>query len=210
MYLDFCNYNKHSTEDTGSQIKEIFNAINLGFDNVSVHVRTLREIKTYLKDSNITVSVPVDYPLGNSEKSVRSHQTLSALKAGASYIDLISNEHLLHNKKYIKFSDEVKAHLNMCSDYDAELRVVLEHSKYDLRKNIALAKILEESGVECVIPSTGFFRDDIYDNILVAQAIESRTNIKCIVSGHMWLDKHYDVAIKGTFFGLRAYSLKLF
>ena len=135
---------------------------------------------------------------------------MRALKAGASTIDLVGNNYLLHNKNYSKFSEEVKKHLKACLDNNAELRVILDNSKYEPAEMIAIAKVLGESGIEYVIPSTGFYRDDIYDNIITSMSIESKTSVKSIVSGHMWLEKHHEMAIEGKFFGLRAYSLELF
>lgn len=210
MYLDFCTYNRTSNKSIDAELEDIFLAIHLGFDNVSVPIRILREIKSLLKGTKITIASPVDYPFGDSEKTPRSHQTLRALKAGASIIDLVGNNYYIYNKSYKKFSEEIKEHLKICLDYGAELRVLLDSSKYEPSRMISLSKTLEDSGIEYVIPSTGFYRDDIYDNIITAMSIESKTNIKSIVSGHMWLSKHYDTAVGGKFFGLRAYSLELF
>lgn len=210
MYLDFCTYNRTSNKSLDSQLEDIFLAIRLGFNNISVPIRTLRELKPFLKETNITAASPVDYPFGNSEKMPRFHQTVRALKAGTSTIDLVGNNYFLHNKSYGKFSEEIKEHLKICLDHDAELRIVLDNSKYEPSEIIAISKVLGESGIEYVIPSTGFYRDDIYDNIITSMSIESKTSVKSIVSGHMWLEKHHKMAIEGLFFGLRAYSLELF
>lgn len=210
MYLDFCTYNRTSNKSLDSQLEDIFLAIRLGFNNISVPIRTLRELKPFLKETKITAASPVDYPFGNSEKTPRLHQTVRALKAGASTVDLVGNNYFLHNKSYSKFSEEIKEHLRICLDYDAELRIVLDNSKYTPSEMVSIAKVLGESGIEYVIPSTGFYRDDIYDNIITSMSIESKTSVKSIVSGHMWLEKHHEMAIEGRFFGLRAYSLELF
>ena len=60
-----------------------------------------------------------------------------------------------------------------------------------------------------MLPSSGFHNDDIYDNLLVSNSIESNTGLQVISNGYIWLEKQYEAAIGSGIFGLRLYNFQL-
>tara|TARA_R110000744_G_scaffold200354_1_gene319490 strand:- start:5632 stop:6264 length:633 start_codon:yes stop_codon:yes gene_type:complete len=210
MYLEFCNYNKSYVNDIAYQIKEIFEAIDLGVNGLSMPSYLANRMSEDLAPLDISVSCPVDYPTGISSKKVRIHETLSIAKTYVSDIDLVLNPVLVKEDKLLDLKEEIEVHLNICKDYGSTLRVIIHHSLYSLRKNVSLARIIEDAGCEFIIPSAGFHNDDIYDNLLTSKIIEDKTSVKSICNGYIWLDEQYQTVIKSKIHGLRIYSLNIF
>jgi deoxyribose-phosphate aldolase len=207
VYLEYCNYNRAFIENKDEYIGEIYSAISLGFSGLSIPLHILRELNRELRGIPINVSTDIDYPTGTSDAKVRLHESLTSLRAGAKSVDLVLNPFLSNNEEYYKILKELETHCRACDDYGAKLRAILHHNLYDLTRCVSLARVVEDSGCEYIIPSSGFHNDDIYDNLLTSKTIESKTDIKVISNGYIWLKKQYEAAINSNIFGLRLYSL---
>lgn len=210
MYLEYCTYNKSFIEDIDKQSQKLFRAIDLKFDGIAIPLYLLREVKKYFSDLSIVIATPVDYPNGTSDKKVRQHETVVALQSGASAIDLVANPYLIKKNKYRALEEEALTHLRICEDYEADLRVILNYDLHNGKQIGKVADILKNAGVEFIIPSAGFQRDDIYNNLLMSTTIEKHSNLNVIASGQIWLEKQYMTAIQTKIFGLRLYSLNIF
>ena len=209
MYLEFCNYNKSYVNEIADQVKEIFEAIDLGFNGISLPSYLANRMSEELSSLDISMSCPVDYPIGTSSKKVRIHETLSIAKTYINAIDLVLNPILVKEDKLLDLKKEIEIHLNICRDYGATLRIIIHHNLYSLRKNISLARVIEDAGCEFIIPSAGFHNDDIYDNLLTSKVIEDKTSVKSICNGYIWLNDQYQTAIESKIHGLRLYSLNI-
>ena len=209
MHLEFCNYNKPYFDDLDEQRREIFDAIQAGFSGVCLPLYLLRDIREYISGIDMSFACPVDFPNGTGDKKLREHETLSCLKSQANTIDLVLNPFLIKERKYDKIVKEISTHKRMCNDYDATLRIIIHHNLYIMREAIAIARLVEDTGCRYIIPSSGYHNDDIYDNLMIANAIEQKTRVKVISNGYIWLKKQYVTAINSKIFGLRLYSLNL-
>ena len=209
MYLEFCNYNKSYVNNIDYQIKQIFEAIDLGMNGISIPLYLANRMSEDLSGLDISVSCPVDYPTGTGGKKIRTHETLSIAKTYVNTIDLVLNPILVKEEKLLELKKEVRTHIKICNDYNCTLRVILHHNLYPLQQVITLARIVEDAGCNFVIPSAGFHNDDIYDNLLTAKIIENKTSIKSICNGYIWLDEQYKTVCDADIFGLRIYSLNI-
>ena len=210
MFLEFCNYNKTYADTQKEQIAEVFSAIDANFDGIAVSLNVLRQISDLLRDIPISISTTTDFPQGRADKKLRMHETIIGLKSGANKIDLVANPFLIDDARFYDFCKDIKSHKRACDDYGADLRVIINHNLYSLRKNISIARMVEDAGALFIIPAAGFHNDDIYDNILTCNAIESHTSIKTVCNGYIWLEKQYLAAINADIFGLRLYNLHRF
>jgi len=210
MYLEYCAYNKSFIEDVDVQSQKLFRAVDLKFDGLAIPLYLLREVKTYFSDLDITIATPVDYPNGTSDKKVRQHETVVSLQSGANAIDLVANPYLIKTNKYSALEKETETHLRICEDYNADLRIILNYDLHNGKQIARVSDVLKNAGVDFIIPSAGFQRDDIYNNLLMSTTIEKHSNINVIASGQIWLEKQYMVAIQTKIFGLRLYSLNIF
>ena len=209
MYLEFCNYNNSHFDNLESQTRQVFDAVSVGFSGVAVPVYLLKEVATYFSKTIIDVATVVDFPNGTSDKKIRQHEALVALKVGADFIDVPINPYLVRDKKYSKIESEIKTFMRMCKDYGAEPRMMMQHNLHSLKESLALARFMQDIGVPYILPASGFHNDDMYDNLVLCSAIEEKTDIKTIFNGHIWLENQYNQAIRSNIFGLRLYSFNL-
>jgi|TARA_R110000744_G_scaffold4455_1_gene16089 deoxyribose-phosphate aldolase len=209
MFLEFCNYNNSFVSSSDKQIQEIFEAIELKFEGVAIPLYLLRKTQPFIKDLSLSIATSSDFPEGKGDKKLRLHETIVGLRAGANKIDLVASPFLIEDGEYLELCEEFKTHKRACDEYDAELRIVINHTSYSPSKIITIARVVEDSGVEFMLPSSGFHNDDIYDNLLVSNSIESNTGLQVISNGYIWLEKQYEAAIGSGIFGLRLYNFQL-
>tara|TARA_R110002020_G_scaffold345153_1_gene559188 strand:- start:517 stop:1149 length:633 start_codon:yes stop_codon:yes gene_type:complete len=209
MYLEFCNYNKSYVNDIDYQTRELFDAIDLGINGLSIPFYLANRMSEDLAPLDICISCPIDYPTGTGSKKVRLHETLAVSKTYVNTVDLVLNPLLVKEDRLLDLKDEIQAHLRVCNDYGCTLRVIIHHNLYSLQRNISLARVVEDAGCEFIIPSAGFHNDDIYDNLLTSKIIENKTSIKSICNGYIWLQEQYNTVIDSEVYGLRIYSLNI-
>jgi deoxyribose-phosphate aldolase len=208
MFFEYCCYNKNLIEDVDAELMNIFKAIGSGFIGVAVPFHILRQVsQEILLVPEISVACPIDYPLGAGDKKVRQHESIVALKSGANCIDLSMSPYLFKKKSKAAIAKDIIPIYNICVDYNAELRVIINYELYDQKEAVDVCKILKDLGVDAIIPSSGFSNDNIFDNIMFCNALEKEVGISAVCTGRMWLDKHYKAALSSEISCLRAYSL---
>lgn len=208
MYLEYCCYNTIPTNSVEEEIKSVFNAMASEISGLCLPLYIIRQISSELSLlPSLLLSCPIDYPFGIGDRKVRQHETLAALKSGVNTVDLVMNPFLFKTKSQSSIKKDITPILKVLKEYDADLRIILNYDLYDPEELMDVVKILEEVGVNMIIPSSGFRNDDIFDNLLFCDKVEKETSIKTVCSGRMWLKKHYRAVINSGLFGLRAYSL---
>ena len=69
-------------------------------------------------------------------------------------------------------------------------------------------KTIVDYGIDFVSVSNGFFAEDIYDNIMMCDAVESKYGIRAIASGSLFEDRHFEVVRASKIYGFRISSIK--
>ena len=173
MFFEYCCYNKNLIEDVDAELMNIFKAIGSGFIGVAVPFHILRQVsQEILLVPEMSVACPIDYPLGAGDKKVRQHESIVALKSGANCIDLTMSPYLFKKKSKAAIAKDIIPIYNICVDYNAELRVIINYELYDQADAVDVCKILKDLGVDTIIPSSGFSNDDIFDNIMFCNILE--------------------------------------
>ena len=207
MYREYCNYNQ-SLINVKTEIPKLFNIVDSGvIDGVAVPLYFLKEIFSYLPPG-MTIACPVGYPFGTTSPKIKLHESLGAIRSGATAIDLVFNPFFLQEKKYKQFFEEIETHKKICEEYGSTLRLVLDHNIIGLNKTLKLSRLLRQIEIDFLIPSISYHHDDIYDNILLCHFIEEETQISTIFSGYAWLPKHYKAIMETDIFGARFFSDK--
>ncbi len=208
MFFEYCCYNKNLIEDVDKEISTIFNAIGSGFAGVAAPLHVLRQIsQEILIIPDMLISCPIDYPLGCGDRKVRQHESVVGLKSGANCLDLVMNPYLFKKQSVNAISKDIFPIMEICSNYNSELRIIINYDLYEQDDCIKVCEILRGLGVETVIPSAGFSNDDIFENLLFCNILEKKLEMSAICTGRMWLEKHYNAALNSQISGLRAYSL---
>ncbi|MCX8081368.1 MAG: deoxyribose-phosphate aldolase [Bacteroidia bacterium] len=124
---------------------------------VCVYPNHVKEAKTFLKGSPVKVaSVSTSFPSGNISYEIKLHDTQYALDEGADEIDMVISrgEFLKGNYGYV--FDEIAGIKELCSSYNARLKVILETGELSTLENVRKASdIAIAAGADFIKTSTG-------------------------------------------------------
>lgn len=209
MLLEFCQHdftlNEHENKET------ILEAIKYKPNYISV---CSYYVKGVSQMTDIPVVCPIDFPIGLSDSKTRLQMGSFAIKNGARALDVTYPAQLIVNRKYDKFREDIKNFNNLSIEHNVVVRYVLEYRKYSYELLYKLSQILLDFGVGTALLSTGYFLDDINDNIIAASMITKKNpNINIILTANIWTKEHVDNIVKSGLSGFRANninSLKLF
>lgn len=200
MLLEFCQHDYTLNEHENREI--ITQSIKYKPDLISVfpcYVKTISQLTT------IPISCPIDFPIGISDSKTRLNMAEFAIKNGARSLDIVSPAQLISNRKYEKFREDIKNFNNLLIDNkNIQIRYILEYRKYSYELLYKLTQILLDFGITTVLLSTGYFLDDINDNIIAASMITKKnadTNI--VLTGNVWTIDHINNIIKSGMAGIR-------
>lgn len=191
-----------------NEMKEfVIAAIKYQPELISVFPHYIKLVKN--NSNNIPVGCLIDYPLGLLDLKSRLLATEFAIKSGANVIELVAPTYHLCNRKYDKFREDVKSHLELCQENNVELRYIVEYRVFTLELLYKIAQILSSFGIKVMYPSTGYSLDDINDNLLACALISKKTtNIKLIANGNVWNDKQIDTINKNIdLYGFKCHSI---
>lgn len=206
MQLEYCYYDMASND---IEIKDILTkVIKFPINTLSILPPHVKLIKSLIKNTQISISCPIDYPLGILDTKNRLELVEASIKNGAKIIDLVCPVYLLTNRKYDKFREDINAHKQLCDQYNIELRYILEYRLYSYELLYKVAQILVSYGIKVAYPSTGYFLDDINDNILACVLINKKNkDLNLICNGNIWNTNHINLIEKTNLFGIRVNSI---
>jgi len=206
MYIDYCcyDYSINEIETTNN----ISTAIKHGIKNIFVFPYTINYIKQdYINDS-IKFGCPVDFPYGLSDQKTRNFAVENIAKSNKiKYIDLMIPTKIITNRKYDKFRDDIKTNLDICKEHGVELRYVLEYRIYSHEVLTKICQILKSFNINTILPSSGIMLDDINDNIIACKFLQTKTEIKTICTGNIYLVNHLALVKKSNIDGLRIHNI---
>ncbi|NDC71872.1 MAG: hypothetical protein EBZ62_00255 [Sphingobacteriia bacterium] len=211
MYIDFAIIDTETDEATAKKIA--LEILQYNINSITVPHYLIRPLKSLISDS-ITLSCLIDYPLGISDSKTRKCAIEQAIKAGATGIDIVMPQNLAANRKYDKIREDIKSANSICIPLNIKPKYILEYRFFDHQCLKKLCEIFETHKISDVYPSTGYFLDNLADNILASLFLyKNSKELNVICSGNMWTEKHFDTINKSGLFGFRTtsrYSLQNF
>lgn len=206
MNLEYCYYDITLKD---SELLEIISKVTkFNLRSISVLPSYLKPIKSLLSNTKIALSSPIDFPLGIMDLSSRLAIAENCINNGASILDVLCPAHLLCNRKYDKFREDIKAMQNLCSNSNLEIRYILEYRQFSYELLYKVAQILYDFNIKTIYPSSGYFIDDISDNITASALINKKVpDINIICTGNIWNNNQIKMAQKSKIYGLRVNSL---
>lgn len=213
MYLEYACYDYSLSDQELKQ--QITLALQLEVTNLALHHNSISVVKNLVADSGkiVQFSSPVDFPYGMLDGKNRLLQITSAVKAGASVIDVMAPSKFIINRKYDKLRDDIQNNLLLCREHGVLLRYMLEYRVFNHETLAKTCQILKSFGVDQVLPSTGMMIDDINDNIIAAKYLTAKSEIKVICNGNLWNEKQAKTITSAQLYGFRSHyipSLELF
>lgn len=211
MYIDFA---LTSTDIAENDVKKIIAEIDAyPISSVTVPFYLIKSIKSLLGGDK-KLSCFIDYPLGLSDVKTRRCAIQEAQKAGATALDIAMPQNLAANRKYDKIREDVRFVQEFSKEHNIHISYVLEYRVFDHHCLKKICEIFENYQITNVYPSTGFFLDNLADNILASIFLhENSKDLNVISTGNIWTDKHFETIIKSGLFGFRTtsqHSLKNF
>jgi deoxyribose-phosphate aldolase len=206
MYIEYAHYDLDAKD---SEITETINAaVNYDIQSISVFYPYIKLIKNQIDINKIQIASPIDFPLGIMDANSRMSMAANCFKNGASIIDVVCPSHYLCNRKYDKFRDDIKNMQAISMDYNGQIRYILEYRKFTYELLYKVAQILLDLNIKTIFPSTGYFLDDISDNILAAALINKRVpDINIVCNGNIWNETHVKLVKNSKIYGLRVNSI---
>lgn len=205
MLLEYSYYDIANNDNNTKEI--LIKVSQFNINSISVLSPYIKLARSIFSDI-IKISTPIDYPLGILDLKTRMEAAEFAIKNGAKIIDLVCPVHYLCNRKYEKFRDDIKNHLELCNKYGVELRYILEYRLYSYDLLYKISQILVSYGINTAYPSTGYLLDDINDNILASVLINKKVaKMNIICTGNLWNNNHINLIQKANLYGLRVNSL---
>jgi len=209
MHLEFAQHDHTLNENENKEL--ITEALQYKPDSISVFSYY---IKNLVQITNTPIICPIDFPVGISDGKTRLNMAEFAIKNGAKGLDVLYPAQLIINRKYEKFREDIKNFKELTNDKNIKIRYTLEYRKYSYELLYKLVQILYDNGVSTVLLSTGYFLDDINDNIIAAGMIVKKTPpINVVLTANIWTKEHVNNIVKSGLYGFRANTingLKLF
>jgi deoxyribose-phosphate aldolase len=142
---------------TPDQIAQLcFEARKYEFASVCVNPTHVKLCAELLRGSPVKVCTVIGFPLGATSTEVKVFETETALRDGASEIDMVINIGALKAKDYDLASKDINGVVRMSHASGALVKVIIETSLLtDKEKEIA-SLLAKEAGADFVKTSTGF------------------------------------------------------
>lgn len=204
MLLEFSQHDYTLNEHENKEI--IQQAIKHKPNSISTFPYYAKSISQLTTD--IPIICPIDFPTGTNDSKSRLIMGEFAIKNGARGLDVTYPAQLISNRKYDKFREDIKNFNSMGIDHNVNIRYILEYRKYSYELLYKVAQILLDFGISTILLSTGYFLDDINDNIIAASMISKKTNnINIILTGNIWTKEQVQSVKKSEFAGLRVSNI---
>lgn len=217
MHIDFL---VNRTDINDVEFKNIITKVlNFSSDINSITVpfyflRSAKNLIEHSKNTSIELSCLIDYPLGISDPKTRQFAVTQAIKNGATTIDICMPQNLAANRKYVKIREDIKNMSDISLDQNIVYRYILEYRNFDHRCLKKLCEIFDNFNIQHVFPSSGYFIDNLADNIIAGVFLHQNSkNLNIMCTGDAWTEKHFATVNKSGLFGIRFtsyYALKNF
>jgi deoxyribose-phosphate aldolase len=206
MYIDFAINNTEINEvETKNIISEI---IKYPVNSITVPHYLLKSVKGMVNIEKIALSCLIDYPLGISDSKTRRSGVEQAQKSGATAIDISMPQNLAANRKYDKIREDIKNILDFCNEHSVHIRYILEYRVFDHHCLKKICEIFDDFNINHVYPSTGYFIDNLADNILASIFLyQNSKNLNVLSTGNIWTEKHFETIKKSGLYGFRTNSI---
>lgn len=184
-------------------------ALKYNISAVSVLPPYAKAVRSILPENHlIKLSCPVDFPLGIMDAASRLSVAESCIKNGVNILDVVCPVYMLCNRKYDKFRDDIKNFQSLSANNKVEIRYILEYRQFTYELLYKIAQILIDFNITTIFPSTGYFLDEISDNILASALINKRvSSINIISNGNLWNSHQVKLVKNSNIYGLRVNSL---
>lgn len=196
MFIEFYLNNFYTDQEAKDLFREIRGSYAI--DSILINQHHYRLAK-YSFASN-KINIYIDYPLGMGTAYIRL-KNIETIAGQSGIVSIQAPSYMLVNRKYDGIRKEIQEIKNILPE-GTEIRYILDYRKFNHNILHKFCSILKENNINTIYPSTGFFLDNIYDNIVAAKYLEEKTNISSIFNGNVWTKEHIELIIKSNLYGI--------
>ena len=179
---------------TADQIAQLcYEARKYEFASVCVNPTHVKLCADLLRGSPVKVCTVIGFPLGASSTDVKVFETETALRDGATEIDMVINVGALKAKDYDLVAKDINGVVRMARSAGALVKVIIETALLTDEEKEAACLLSKQAGADFVKTSTGFSGGGatVDDIALMRRVVGPEMGIKA--SGGV---KTYDDAMK--------------
>ena len=144
-------------EATPDQIAQLcFEARKYGFASVCVNPGHVKLCADLLRGSAVKVCTVIGFPLGATSPETKVYETETALRDGATEIDMVINIGALKGADYTWVARDIRGVVEIAHAAGAIVKVIIETSLLSDEEKVKASLLAKEAGADFVKTSTGF------------------------------------------------------
>ena len=144
-------------EATPDQIAQLcFEARKYGFASVCVNPGHVKLCADLLRGSEVKVCTVIGFPLGATSPETKVYETETALRDGATEIDMVINIGALKGADYTWVARDIRGVVEIAHAAGAIVKVIIETSLLSDEEKVKASLLAKEAGADFVKTSTGF------------------------------------------------------
>ncbi len=142
---------------THDQIAQLcYEARKYEFASVCVNPANVKLCADLLQGSPVKVCSVIGFPLGASSTEVKAYEAKTAIRDGATEIDMVINIGALKAKDFDLAAQDINGVVRVVHAAGAILKVIIETSLLDQDEKVTACLLSKEAGADFVKTSTGF------------------------------------------------------
>lgn len=153
-YVDHTLLKPDATSDQIAQL--CYEARKYEFASVCINPTHVKLCADLLRGSPVKVCTVIGFPLGASSPEVKTFETETALRAGATEIDMVINIGALKARDYDLVAQDINGVVRMAHAAGALVKVIIETALLDNEEKVTACLLSKEAGADFVKTSTGF------------------------------------------------------
>lgn len=144
-------------EATPDQIAQLsYEARKFGFASVCINPGHVKLAANLLEGSPVKVCTVIGFPLGASAPDVKVFETETALRDGATEIDMVINIGALKGRDHTLVARDIQGVVRVAHAAGALVKVIIETALLSEEEKVTACLLAKEAGADYVKTSTGF------------------------------------------------------
>ncbi len=142
---------------TPDQIAQLcYEARKYEFASVCINPAHVKLCADLLRGTNVKVCTVIGFPLGASSPEVKTYETETALRDGATEIDMVINIGALKGQDHTLVARDIQGVVQVSHAAEAIVKVIIETSLLTDEEKVTACLLAKEAGANYVKTSTGF------------------------------------------------------
>ncbi len=210
MKIEITCYDKDISDE--KLVSELATIIEYKCDAICVLPTKVELVKSHLIEvvDSPKIATAINFPGGNSFSTVRAHEIVSCCKRGTNIVDLTLNMSYIRNSAWKLLKKDLQTCVSACNDHNVTLRAMIEYRMLDDKDVLNLVCLLQDSGIDYLINTTGTMPDDTFDNVIMCKFLLDHSKLHIIASGRIFTPQHERMFVGLGLWAIRFKNTEIF